>query len=246
MNIAGHFGIVLLLTVVTVSKSFATYYQIRPTIAIYKSSQSRPVVSKVGDYDADYSNTRDNIANAMLVVVDDPTFGCPPEYLNDVQDGELSPNNTIPVTTAPPALPSRNSYFVVMVPLLGSDSPCPEYEKARTARKMWGAEGIIFRYDPSDPQQGRLERRPNGRSKLSGITVTTMPLERDFPSSPLDSPTVSITAHYHQFQTTHTFYFIVFAFCILMLLSCLWFVMSYMKRCHHSIQRRRRRVSLFS
>ena len=189
-------------------------------------------VSTDGRYDPDYSNSRRNIESAPLYVLEDENVGCPGYSLSDLN-----------IT-----LPSPNSYFVVMLPYVGTNEPCSEFIKAQTARNVWGASGIIFCYDPDDPRGGTLRDRPSRSPMLSSITIVSM--ERLLANTPLqewintETPYVTIEAKYHQFQTSQTFYFIVFAFCILMLLSCLWFVMSYVKRCHYNIQRRRRRVRI--
>lgn len=226
------FCLLFSLATLSISRCFSPYYQARPTITIVADGLT---LTEVGDYITDYAKILD-ISNAKLVMVGDKNFGCPEEAPT------TSSNRNI-------TIPSKDSYFVVMLPYLGDNSPCSEYSKAVTARDVWGAAGVIYYYTPEDPQKGRLERRPDHTLSIQDLSLTKVLLssvkidallsevEKDF------QPRVSVTAHYHQFQTTQTFYFIVFAFCILMLLSCLWFVMSYIKRCHYSLTRRRRRVS---
>lgn len=224
-------GVVLipLLTVAVVPGCWSLNYPMRPTITIMAGSPEP--LSGVGDYVPDYTNERRDISSANLFVIEDDNFGCP-DYNNSYS------NFTFP----------RNKPVVLMLPYLGTDSPCHEFFKAFTARHEYGASGLIFRYDRSDTQGGQLVNRPSGNSKLDDITVVTMQLGYIpglvYRPGSVFIPRVSIIAHYHQFQTSQTFYFIVFAFCILMLLSCLWFVMSYIKRCHYNVQRRRRRVML--
>ena len=43
-------------------------------------------------------------------------------------------------------------------------------------------------------------------------------------------------------RSTTTFYFVVFAFTILLLLSLTWFIFNYLRRCHHMYTAKRRRV----
>ena len=211
-----------------VTECSSLYYQVRPTITI-TAGKFNP--TRVGEYDPDYSNSKEDIRSADLYVVEDPNFGCP---------GYSPGNNTQYNYT----LPEPNSEFVMMLPYMGGDGLCSEFEKSQTARSIWGTSGLIFRYDPGDPREGTLVNRPAQTQKLSGITIATMELELNTALlNRVYLPRVTITAHYHPFPTSQTFYFIVFAFCILMLLSCLWFVMSYIKRGHYSVQRRRRRVS---
>lgn len=198
----------------------------RPTITIVSGQYE---ISVDGDYDPNYATSRSDVKNAPLYQMEDPNFGCP-NFDSD------SMNFT---------LPSSRTGFVLMLPL-ETNSPCSEYVKARTARLTYGASGLIFRYSPDSPRGGQLRNRPINSEKLSRITIVTMQLEDGdvpryhTPGQP--PPRVSIEGHYRQFQTSQTFYFIVFAFCILMLLSCLWFLMSYIKRCHYNVQRRRRRI----
>lgn len=215
-------ALVFLLT--TVPKCRSLYYQMRPTISIVAGDYR---FSEVGDYDPDYSSTRKDISSAALYAIDDENVGCPGYSLSEMN-----------IT-----LPSRGSYFVVMLPYVGTNRPCSEFTKAQTARNEWGASGLIFRYDPDDPLDGKLRDRPTQSQQLSGITIVVVKLALSLSLVDESIPFVSIMAHYHQFQASQTFYFIVFAFCILMLLSCLWFVMSYIKRCHYNVQRRQRRVS---
>lgn len=212
-----------------IPESSSLYYQVRPTITI-AAGKFNPTI--VGQYDPDYSSSKEDISSADLYVVEDPEFGCP----------SFTPSNS---THHNYTLPRPNSEFVVMLPYLGTEGPCSEYEKSVTAHDQWGTSGLIFRYDPDDPRDGTLAHRPPRTPQLRGITIVSMELEIN--SALLNReflPRVTIEHHYHPFPTSQTFYFIVFAFCILMLLSCLWFVMSYIKRCHYSVQRRRRRVSL--
>lgn len=223
MEVAARRFLLSAVLLLTVPRSLSLYYQMRPTISIMAGSFQ---ASDVGNYDPGYSSTKKDISNAELYVIEDDRFGCPGYY----SPAEL--NITFP------------QYFVVMLPFVDSGVPCSEFRKAKTAQQ-WGADAVIFRYDPDDPHNGRLSNKPTDSPQLSGITIVTMELAWN-PALLENSPgLVSIVAHYHQFQTSQTFYFIVFAFCILMLLSCLWFVMSYMKRCHYIIQRRRRRVRDF-
>ena len=55
--------------------------------------------------------------------------------------------------------------------------------------------------------------------------------------------TISTTA-YREYPTSQTFYFVVFAFSVLVLLSLTWFTVTYIRRCHDYCTRNRSRVSL--
>lgn len=218
----------VLASVLTFSKC-SFYYHDRPLITIQVGTLRLPII---GVYVFDYASRRD-LSSAELVVMEDANFGC---------ESEPRSSNY--------SLPAKNSYFVVMVPITGN-SPCSEYRKAVAASEVWGASGIIYYYTPDDPRGGKLSRRPSTSLPLKRFSVTKIELtarQTVTLFSEIDKGSVarvSITTYSHPLQTTQTFYFIIFAFCILMILSCLWFVMSYLKRCHYSIKRRRRRVRGF-
>ena len=204
------------------------YYHDRPLVTIQVGTLRLPVV---GVYVFDYATRRD-VSAAELAMVEDANFGC---------ESEPPMSNY--------SLPGKNSYFVVMVPIVGG-SNCSDYRKAVAASEVWGASGIIYYYSPDDPRGGKLSRRPSSSPQLERFSATKIKLTARqavtlFSEMDKGAMTrVSVTTYSHPLQTTQTFYFIIFAFCILMILSCLWFVMSYLKRCHHSIKRRRRRVSV--
>ena len=223
MEIPNFFSTFVLLVVTSISESFSLYdYQVRPSITITVGNTRLSRLE--GYYDPDYvvSPKRD-ISRANLIVIDNPCFGCPTNQ-------SYTCNATLPDV--------GTEYFVVMVPLQG----CYEYQKFLSALNLWKASGLLFYY--GDSQSGVLRNRPRGTVPLSGITVASVRLSPDQVGLLRKGGLVSITRRVSPFQTSQTFYFIVFAFCILMFLSCLWFVMSYLKRCHYSMQRRRRRVSL--
>ena len=127
---------------------------------------------------------------------------------------------------------------------------CSDYIQAVKASQL-GCSGIVFYYISDGEQGGRtaLGYRPDGDFILKSLSVALVSLRR----SELNELAVELDSEYdvvatiepHQqqaFQTTHTFYFVVFAFTILMLLSCLWFVTSYVRRCRNTIRNRRRLV----
>ena len=229
--LSGEMALVLLYivfaSVLELASSSSFYYKDRPLVTIQATSLRLPVV---GEYVFNYASRRD-IDRADLYIIEDAFFGC---------DSDASASNY--------SLPGKDSYFVVMVPFLGNRSPCSEYHKAATASKAFGAAGIIYYYTPDDPQGGRLPNRPTNSPFLQRFSATKIELVSRKLAALLSEAEkeggmrVTVSTYSHPLQTTQTFYFIVFAFCILMLLSCLWFVMSYIKRCHYSIRRRQRRV----
>lgn len=192
------------------------YYELVPYITL--RAQGLGSKTLIGDF-ASYSD-RPNTDELPLVFVPDG-FGCPRW------------NDTINT--------SSNSRFTLILRLT---QDCADYEQASAAQQL-GAEGVIFYYTPGSVYN-TLGPKPNSRSPPLPIAVVSLELEDDDVQVLManSSPTVSIQEQYRQsFQTSHTFYFVVFAFCILMLLSCLWFALSYIKKCHYNVQNRRRRVS---
>ena len=55
-------------------------------------------------------------------------------------------------------------------------------------------------------------------------------------------PTTRSPPLYPFFDQTTTFYFVMFAFCLLLLLALVWFAFNYLKRCHSVLSRRQARV----
>lgn len=56
------------------------------------------------------------------------------------------------------------------------------------------------------------------------------------------TPTPAQPTVYPFFDQTTTFYFVMFAFCLLLLLALVWFAFNYLKRCHNVLSRRQARV----
>ena len=56
------------------------------------------------------------------------------------------------------------------------------------------------------------------------------------------APTTRPSLYPPFFDQTTTFYFVMFAFCLLLLLALVWFAFNYLKRCHNVLSRRQARV----
>ncbi len=169
-----------------------------------------------GDF-ASYSRT-DNV-NGKLRIADD-SFGCNGST-------SLDANGQILLLQLTPA--------------------CSDYLQS-VAAEASGAVGVVF-YSPSDrvslgskPSNARTVLTTVALVQLGDETVDTFREQLKMQLKP--PPAVSISKDYRQvYETSKTFYFVVFAFCILMALSCLWFVLSYVRRCCQSARNRQRRVS---
>lgn len=136
-------------------------------------------------------------------------------------------------------LPVRTTGFIVVLQL----SSCSDYLQAARAR-LNGASGVVF-YRGSQSKEylendGDFELLPipvvlitPSDEILDHITGTTQPQYTH----------VAIEGiHYAVLQQKRTFLFIVTAFCILILLSCVWFCSSYFKRCRLRLRDRRRQA----
>ena len=204
----------------------ALYLQYRPQVSI---SVGTFTVFQVGKY-AEYGNYEANIGPSGLALVPEVDFGCTPS---------LSHNATRAIS------PVSDGSFVVMIPM--DLSQCSDYKKAAFA-KLRGASGVLFYYSGSESVKFS---RGSGLDRLS-IPVAAIELsdealnslQEELRNSNTTSRLISIIGDYYQsIQTSQTFYFVVFSFCILTLLSCLWFLLSYIRKCRMRAQRRRRRVS---
>lgn len=193
----------------------------------------RPIVSfSYGTYDqtfvgsyADYSRYEVSVFDNQLVLAAENAFGCTPASIE-------SSNATIPQSGSRP--------FVIMMPL--SYSHCSDYEKASKAQEL-GAVGVVFYYLPNSADNQLHSQSRDGINipvaviKISEESLSAIQLQ-------LVTTNVSIRGdHYSNLQTSQTFYFVVFSFCILTILSCLWFILSYVRKCRTASQRRQRRVS---
>lgn len=140
--------------------------------------------------------------------------------------------------------------FVLFAPL--SDN-CGDYEKALAAQRL-GAAAIIFYYSDSskrfssgafpDLKVAVTRIRVSSNNKVAndlsrGSTAEVQPIS-------VRGSAVLTTVYLRKGYQGHTFYFVVFAFSLLIVLSLTWFIVSYTKRMCGECARRRRRVSLLS
>lgn len=201
------------------------YWSFRPTVTFTVNTFQE---SFVGRY-ADYSSYQVSVFDAQLVLTTEKDFGCSSKSIR-------TSNATLPSSA------DRTS-FVIMMPL--SYPHCPDYQKASSAQAL-GAAAVVFYYN-SDSKDG-LHSRSTKKLKIpvSAIEVSDDTLGNILQQLQLkNGSSVAINGKYYQsLETTQTFYFVVFSFCILTFLSCMWFILSYVKKCHSASQRRRRQVSV--
>ena len=192
-------------------------YQLRPRVTFTDgAADSEDVLN--GKF-AGYAESSTAVVAGTMVVLDE-TYGCPESN----------------ATLRPP--PTRFD-FIVVIPL----SSCDDYLQARRAEGD-GASGVVFYYK-SDFYKTSLE---GSGSELDIMVALVAP--NDLVLSHIEgsdkryaSVTIQGVPVHSLVPQSRTFYFIVTAFCVLILLSCLWFFTNYARRCRHSIRNRRRQVS---
>ena len=198
-------------------------YELRAHVTFIKDTNDYNSVLIVGQF-ADYGKERTERRRGRLVVPDE-TYGCP------------GTNATLPPVTT-------TSLFIVVLPL----SECNDYTQAQTA-ELDGASGVVFYYTPDSAKDGTSQVRDT--SLVIPVAVVDVGDVADFvaslsgqSSAPYNGVAIE-GVQYAVFRQSRTFYFIVTAFCILILLSCLWFFTSYFRRCRYTVRNRRRQVLVY-
>ena len=127
--------------------------------------------------------------------------------------------------------------FIVFLPL---PTDCP-YTQARIAEQL-GALGIVF-YSSQTSQDLNIYHDPL-KVVVTLVTLTDQEIRSLRGILNFNNTTVSVTIKKFSNLPTnsHTFYFVVFAFSILVLLSLIWFSITYARRCYDHITSRRKRV----
>jgi hypothetical protein len=216
------FSRALLLTLVLcgwlVRTTLCYTYELRAHVTLTTDTNDYNPEVLVG-YFASYSSVTVDRTRGRLVLADD-TYGCP------------GSNTTLPKV-------GTSNSFIVVIPVSG----CNDYLQAKKAEQD-SAAGVVLYYTLSDTStdfassdEGRLNIpvaiTEVGDDILSHLTGRELP---QYTGVAIEGK------HYAVFQQSRTFYFIVTAFCILILLSCLWFFTSYFRRCRYSMRNRRRQA----
>ncbi len=202
-------------------------YKPQVTLNIGGSNDGAVRTTIVGEY-VDYGRNKISVNKDRFVLVPDAEFGC-----------ITNPNTSAIISKAA----SVKGRFVLAIPL--GNKKCSDYKKAKAGEEA-GASGILFYYLPDSSSSSR---RFSNHDPLS-IPVVSIELPEDTLNEILEQQEhnvgVATMMGYccPSLQTSQTFYFVVFTFCILTVLSCLWFLLSYIRRCRLRAQRRRRRVSV--
>lgn len=234
------FLLALLSAIISPTECYGSYYRLVPRVQFF--IDKKPYATIDGGYTS-FGSSRD-LLEKLLILNEDPSFGC---RGNDANETTILSY-------------SANSVFL----LPDSSSPCSVHEKANYAYEVHRASGLIFyRTSMSDvvlnasaaatsevrTAASRRDRRRQTQSSNVPTVVRLVLLSEqllEFRSKLRTGSTLQVTieAEIEQsgFRTTQTFYFVVFAFCILMMLSCSWLLLSYFKRCHYRWRLRRNQV----
>lgn len=192
------------------------HYNVLYTVTTFSDVQHRFPIN-YGQVAA-YSNTSTTYFRGKLYEPPDDLFSC-------------SKNSNLTAAKVP------NVPFMVFLPL----SDCP-HTQARIAEEL-GAVGIVFHSSKStslDSYHSSL------KVLVSVVTLTTHELSslRGILNFSNTYITVTIKQSSTVPSNSHTFYFVVFAFTVLVVLSLAWFFITYARRCYDHYATRRRRVSV--
>lgn len=210
------------------------YCTYRPQVTLKvgpRNDNTRIRTTITGQY-AGYGSSQTRVKNVRFVLVPDVEFGC----------GNVNPNTSAIISKAAAA----EGPFVLAIPL--DTEQCSDYTKALAAYHAHAA-GLLFYYVPSSSSTSRTITDGDDVPHTLSIPIASIELPEDTLNAIVEQQEeydglVSMIGYcYPSIQSSQTFYFVVFTFCILTVLSCLWFLLSYIRRCRLRAQRRRRRVT---
>ena len=206
--------LILLMWCWLVRGSLCYSYELRPHVT-FATDSSDNGDTLVGHF-ASYGQSSTEAVRGAFVLVDE-TYGCQ--------------SNS--------SLPTPKGEFIVVIPL----SSCSDYLQAKKAEED-GTSGVVFYYT-SGSEKTSLEEE----DRRVGVPVAIVEPDDDVLSR-IDGEETQYThvsivgVTYAVFHQSRTFYFIITAFCVLILLSCLWFFTSYARRCKQTLRSRRRQVGV--
>ena len=236
MNLGGSGGGIVLFVLALLSALASlvecySYYELIPKVQFFVNRQLYTTIQ--GEYVSYGPNTD---LSKLLTVIDDPFFGCAAE----ANETDLQ------------AFPTQSAF------LLPDSSHCTISEKSSYLYNTYQARAVIlYRLSDEDEEQENRERRQNSQRTSSqtsnGPTIIRLNLLMEQLTRLLTGQKdgnriqVIVEAQLMQrgFRTSQTFYFVVFAFCILMLLSCSWLLLSFFRRCHYRWRLRRNQVWIY-
>lgn len=151
------------------------------------------------------------------------------EHFNCIMIQSRNANKTSPIPSPP---------FIALLPL----TDCEHYTQVQFAQDI-GAAGVLF-YSSSS-----TSRLTGYHSTVSIVVAFVVIQDHEMESlrRVLDLNNTVITIQIKNrtttYRTSQTFYFVVFAFSVLVLLSLTWFIITYVRRCHGYCSRNHTRVS---
>ena len=193
-------------------------YELKPQVTFEARGTDAPDLVIVGSF-AIYGEEKVGREYGAVALVD-TTYGCPGS--NDTKSNSVSGK----------------------IVVLEISAECDDYLQARRASED-NAKGVVFYYTSSSSKSALSL----GDDILVPIPVAVVELWGEIADhltgrrTPAYTNVVIEGKHFAVAPQQRTFYFIVTAFCILILLSCLWFFTSYFRRCRYSLRNRRSQVS---
>ena len=187
---------------------------------------------------ATYSNASISSTTGILLAPGS-SFGC--SDIDIIPSVPGNGSNSSDVSSAEASKPASNPSepFVVIVP----KTACEDYYQAAYAASI-GARAVVFYSTQSGTLTSSLPILgiPVVYTGLSAEDKDTLEVLLGLENAQV---TVELIDAYYYYRTQQTFYFVVFAFTMLILLSLVWFVVSYMRRCYDTVRTRRERVREF-
>lgn len=154
-------------------------------------------------------------------------------------------SQTVAENKRSPLYPPRNMSGIPQVPyiMLLPLTSCDHYSLAQVAARE-GAKGVLF-YGASTSSSITSYHATRLSIPVAYIQMTENRLAVFRDLLDLKNSTITIRIRYYSAnpRRSQTFYFVVFAFTVLVLLSLVWFTITYVRRCHSYCSRRYTRVS---
>ena len=187
---------------------------------------------------ATYSNASISSTTGILLAPG-PSFGCSDIDITPSIPGNDSNSSDVNSVQATTPVPYPSEPFVVILP----KTACEDYYQAAYAASI-GARAVVFYSTQSGTLTSSLPilSIPVVYTALSAEDKDTLEVLLSLENGQVK---VELIDAYFYYRSQQTFYFVVFAFTMLILLSLVWFVVSYMRRCYDTFRTRRERVRGF-
>lgn len=221
LNVLLLFGLlVAILAWARSASAYSRYYETTTAVVQIESPSTSTVLIVEGQYFERSSTSTYEASGGFLL-----DQGCPEAWNNSLTRGD-----------------EEGRSYVLFLHLSDCGGASDVSDRASKATDLGAAGVVVYTTSSGASVDGRLSR------SLS-IPVVFVQLRADENTALLGmgddgSAEASIQCNCgSSFPNSQTFYFIVFSFSLLMVLSCSWFLLSYVKRCQHNLRSRRRRVN---